>query len=34
MLGHDEHGHPLSASTGCTGTITTSAAGHDASARI
>ena len=28
VLGHDEHGHPImSATTGCTGTITTSAAG-------
>lgn len=23
ILGHDEHGHPLSATTGCAGTITT-----------
>ncbi|MEU4680133.1 PQQ-dependent sugar dehydrogenase [Micromonospora sp. NPDC023737] len=23
ILGHDEHGHPLSSATGCTGTITT-----------
>jgi len=29
ILGHDEHGHPLSGSLGCTGTITTSAAGHE-----
>ena len=29
VLGHDEHGHPLSASTGCTGTIQTSASGHE-----
>ena len=29
ILGHDNHGHPLSASSGCTGTITTSAAGHE-----
>jgi hypothetical protein len=34
VLGHDEHGHPLSASTGCSGTITTSAPGHDASADL
>ena len=29
VLGHDTHGHPLSASTGCTGTIQTSASGHE-----
>jgi cytochrome c len=29
VLGHDNHGHPLSASSGCSGTITTSAAGHE-----
>ena len=29
ILGHDDHGHPLTASTGCSGTITTSAAGHE-----
>jgi hypothetical protein len=23
VLGHDEHGHPLSGTSGCTGTITT-----------
>ncbi|WP_244940470.1 hypothetical protein [Asanoa ferruginea] len=28
ILGHDEHGHPITAATGCTGTITTSAPGH------
>ena len=29
ILGHDDHGHPLTASSGCSGTITTSAAGHE-----
>ena len=29
ILGHDDHGHPLTASAGCTGTITTSASGHE-----
>jgi cytochrome c len=29
VLGHDQHGHPLSGSVGCSGTITTSAAGHE-----
>jgi cytochrome c len=29
ILGHDQHGHPLSGSLGCEGTITTSAAGHE-----
>ena len=29
VLGHDTHGHPLSASTGCSGTIQTSASGHE-----
>ena len=29
VLGHDQHGHPLSASTGCTGSIVTTAAGHE-----
>ncbi|GIF75083.1 PQQ-dependent sugar dehydrogenase [Asanoa siamensis] len=28
ILGHDEHGHPITSATGCTGTITTSAPGH------
>ena len=28
VLGHANHGHPLSATTGCTGTIVTSDAGH------
>jgi cytochrome c len=31
ILGHDQHGHPLSAATGCSGMITTSlASGHGA----
>jgi cytochrome c len=29
ILGHDTHGHPLSATAGCSGSITTSASGHD-----
>ncbi len=29
ILGHDTHGHPLSTTAGCTGSITTSASGHD-----
>ncbi len=29
VLGHDTHGHPLTASAGCTGTITTSSGGHE-----
>ena len=29
ILGHDTHGHPLSTTAGCTGTIQTTAAGHD-----
>jgi cytochrome c len=29
VLGHDTHGHPLSTTAGCTGSITTSASGHD-----
>ncbi|MDG4825552.1 PQQ-dependent sugar dehydrogenase [Asanoa sp. WMMD1127] len=28
ILGHDEHGHPITSATGCSGTITTSAPGH------
>jgi len=28
ILGHDEHGHPITTATGCTGTITTSIPGH------
>jgi cytochrome c len=28
ILGHDQHGHPLTSSLGCSGTITTSAPGH------
>jgi glucose/arabinose dehydrogenase len=34
ILGHDDHGHPLTASAGCTGTITTTLAGHDPSANL
>jgi cytochrome c len=29
ILGHDTHGHPLSTTAGCSGSITTSASGHD-----
>ena len=29
ILGHDQHGHPLTTAFGCTGTIQTSAGGHD-----
>jgi cytochrome c len=29
ILGHDTHGHPLTDTTGCDGTIQTSASGHD-----
>jgi cytochrome c len=29
ILGHDTHGHPLSTTAGCAGTIQTTAAGHD-----
>jgi cytochrome c len=28
ILGHDQHGHPLTSSLGCSGTITTTAPGH------
>ncbi len=28
ILGHDEHGHPITTATGCTGTITTTIPGH------
>jgi cytochrome c len=31
ILGHDTHGHPLSDTTGCDGSVVTSAAGHDPS---
>ena len=35
ILGHDSHGHPLSSTTGCQGTITTATdAGHDANANV
>jgi hypothetical protein len=34
ILGHDNHGHPLTASAGCSGSITTSLAGHDPSANL
>jgi PKD repeat protein len=35
VLGHDQHGHPESTATGCSGTLTTSADGeHDADANI
>jgi glucose/arabinose dehydrogenase len=35
VLGHDEHGHPLSSTTGCEGTIETAQdGGHDASANL
>ena len=29
VLGHDTHGHPLSTAAGCTGSIQTTASGHD-----
>jgi cytochrome c len=29
VLGHDTHGHPLTTAVGCSGTIQTTAAGHD-----
>jgi cytochrome c len=29
VLGHDTHGHPLSTTAGCSGSIVTSASGHD-----
>jgi cytochrome c len=29
VLGHEDHGHPLSSASGCSGTFTTSAAGHE-----
>jgi cytochrome c len=29
ILGHDTHGHPLSTTAGCSGSIVTSASGHD-----
>ncbi len=29
VLGHDQHGHPLSASVGCTGSDHHEAAGHE-----
>jgi glucose/arabinose dehydrogenase len=28
ILGHDEHGHPITTATGCSGTITTTIPGH------
>jgi len=28
ILGHDEHGHPITTATGCSGTITTTSPGH------
>ncbi|MEV4539469.1 PQQ-dependent sugar dehydrogenase [Asanoa sp. NPDC049518] len=28
ILGHDEHGHPITSATGCSGSISTSAPGH------
>jgi hypothetical protein len=34
ILGHDSHGHPISASAGCTGSITTTLAGHDPGANL
>ncbi len=35
VLGHDQHGHPVSSRTGCSGTIQTSADGeHDADANL
>jgi len=34
ILGHDDHGHPLTASSGCSGTIATSAAGHESEDNI
>jgi len=29
VLGHDEHGHPITAAVGCSGTIQTSNSGHE-----
>jgi cytochrome c len=34
ILGHDTHGHPITAAAGCTGSITTSLAGHDPGANL
>ena len=34
ILGHDTHGHPLTTAFGCTGTIQTSAGGHDPGANL
>lgn len=34
ILGHDSHGHPITAAAGCTGSITTSLAGHDPGANL
>jgi cytochrome c len=35
ILGHDEHGHPLTRATGCSGTITTSIpSGHGSSGNL
>ena len=34
VLGHDTHGHPLSTTAGCNGSIVTSASGHSASDNI
>ena len=28
ILGHDQHGHPITTATGCSGSITTTAPGH------
>ena len=34
ILGHDTHGHPLTTAFGCTGTIQTTAGGHDPGANL
>jgi cytochrome c len=34
ILGHDTHGHPLTTAFGCTGTIQTTAGGHDPAANL
>ena len=34
ILGHDQHGHPLTTAFGCTGTIQTTSGGHDPGANL
>ena len=34
VLGHEDHGHPITSANGCDGTITTSAAGHEGATNL